>query len=152
MKTFAKRNDLLVFLVAHPTKLQKTKEGKYEAPDLYNISGSAHFNNKADYGISVHRIFGGEEYVEVHILKVRFKHLGRKGTAFFKYNINNGRYVPYQPGSLEPVEWDNENKLFRARNEAEQAAFDAARLDFDLQNGYACDDDVFSSSDKDVPY
>lgn len=152
MKTFAKRNDLLVFLVAHPTKLQKTKEGKYEAPDLYNISGSAHFNNKADYGISVHRIFGGEEYVEVHILKVRFKHLGRKGTAFFKYNINNGRYVPYQPGSLEPVEWDNENKLFRARNEAEQAAFDAARLDFDLQNGYASDDDVFSSSDKDVPY
>ena len=138
MKTFAKRNDLLVFLVAHPTKLQKGKDGKYEAPDLYNISGSAHFNNKADYGISVHRIFGMDDYVEVHVLKVRFKHLGCKGTAFFKYNINNGRYVPYQPGQTVAPEWDNANHLYDALNAAEQAAMDAAQLDF---NGYDYNDD-----------
>lgn len=152
MKSFAKRNDLLIFLVAHPTKLQKGKDGKYEAPDLYNISGSAHFNNKADYGISVHRIFGGEEYVEVHILKVRFKHLGHKGTVFFKYNLANGRYVPYQTGDLTPVEWDNENKLFKARSDAEQAAFDAARLDFEERNEPQ-DEDIFDNGqDDDVPF
>ena len=130
MKTFAKRNDIIIFLVAHPTKLAKNKDGKYEAPDLYNISGSAHFNNKADIGISVHRIFGDDEYVEVHVLKVRFKHLGHKGISFFKYNLANGRYVPYTPGSLNVVEWDNENALTRSRSEQQKAAAEAAVLPF----------------------
>ncbi len=146
MKTFAKRNDIIIFLVAHPTKLQKNKLGVYEAPDLYNISGSAHFNNKADYGISVHRIFGDDEHVEIHVLKVRFKHLGRRGVATFKYNINNGRYVPYQ--SVLPVEWDNANHLLRAVNDAQQAAMDAARLEFDSPD-FDFDD---NQQTDDVPY
>lgn len=152
MKAFAKRNDLLIFLVAHPTKLQKNKEGNYDAPDLYSISGSAHFNNKADYGISVHRIFGGDEYVQVNVLKVRFKHLGHKGTAFFKYNTKNGRYVPYSPGSLNPIEWDDENKLFRAVSDAEQAAHDAARLEFDNQDGGDDLDFLSLNGSDDVPF
>ena len=153
LKTFAKRNDLLIFLVAHPTKLQKNKEGIYNPPDLYDISGSANFNNKADIGISVFRHFEPEEVcVEVNILKVRFKHLGRKGTVYFKYNLNNGRYVPYRMNQLEEVEWDNENKLFKARTDAEQTAFDAARLTFDEQNGQAEEDIFDNGTDEEVPY
>ncbi|NLH53875.1 MAG: toprim domain-containing protein, partial [Bacteroidales bacterium] len=40
----AKFSNLLIFLVAHPTKMAKG-----EIPSLYNISGSAHFFNKPDY-------------------------------------------------------------------------------------------------------
>ena len=49
--------------------------------------------------------------------------------ALFKYNLNNGRYVPYTNGT-EPV-WDNDNhiqkELLRRAQEAEQAA----RFNFD---------------------
>jgi len=147
MKSFAKRNDIIIFLVAHPTKLSKNKDGLYEAPDLYNISGSAHFHNKADYGISVHRIFGCDDYVEIHVLKVRFKHLGRKGVASMKYNPTNGRYVPYSAGC--PVEFDNCNHLSKALSAAENAAMEAARLEFDEPNpGFGTE----FAHDGEVPY
>jgi hypothetical protein len=43
IKTFAIKTGIHVFLIAHPTKLKKEHNGKYEVPTLYNISGSAHF-------------------------------------------------------------------------------------------------------------
>lgn len=155
LKTFARLNDIIIFLVAHPAKMQKNRQtGLYEPPTLYDISGSAHFYNKADFGITVHRTFkddsSTDDYTAVLVQKVRFRHLGRRGASFFKYNLANGRFVPYQPGDLSPVEWDNENKLFKARNDAEQAAFDAARLDFEQENGET--DDIFDAATEDVPY
>lgn len=41
-----------VWFVAHPRQL---REWKGQPPNLYDISGSAHFINKADNGIVVHR-------------------------------------------------------------------------------------------------
>ena len=52
IKNFAKTNSVHVWLVAHPRQMQAWKGA---APTLYDISGSAHFNNKADVGIVVHR-------------------------------------------------------------------------------------------------
>lgn len=52
IKNFAKINSVHVWLVAHPRQMQAWKGA---APTLYDISGSAHFNNKADVGIVVHR-------------------------------------------------------------------------------------------------
>lgn len=154
MKTFAKLNDIIIFLVAHPTKLQKNKDGSYDAPDLYNISGSAHFNNKADIGISVHRVFGVDEYVQIHILKVRFKHQGKRGVTYCKYNLNNGRYVPYSPGSTADIPWDNANHLFRSIDESQRAAAAAAVLPFgnDNPDPYGNNDDPFNSNNEDCPY
>lgn len=40
---FCERNGVHCFLVAHPTKMAKDKDGKSEIPSLYNISDSAHF-------------------------------------------------------------------------------------------------------------
>ena len=105
---FAQQNDILIFLMAHPTKQSKNSEGIIVAPSLYDIAGSAHFYNMADYGIVVHRN-RTENYVEVKVSKVRFKHLGTVGTAKLKYNINNGRYIEYDK-SQQPV-WDNSNHL-----------------------------------------
>lgn len=55
LTNFAQQNDVLVILMAHPTKQTKNKDGVIEAPTLYDISGSAHFYNKTDFGIVVHR-------------------------------------------------------------------------------------------------
>lgn len=129
LKTFAKINDVLIILVAHPAKMQRNKQTNlYEAPSLYDISGSAHFYNKADFGITVHRDFGSDT-TKIIIQKVRFRHLGKKGEVIFKYNINNGRYVPYTEG-IEP-EWDNSNHLFKQNREEQEAAAEASALDFE---------------------
>lgn len=108
LTNFAQINDILVILMAHPKK-QPKENGKIEIPNLYDISGSANFYNKADYGIIVHR-HKDEDYVEVRVQKVKFRHLGQCGTALFKYNINNGRYVPWNNRSTF-VEWDNTNYI-----------------------------------------
>lgn len=109
LTTFAQINDVLVILMAHPTKMQRGKDGVQEIPTLYDISGSANFYNKADFGIIVHRD-RQNELVEVRVQKVKFRHLGEPGVAKFKYNINNGRFVPYID-DLRPIEWDNSNHL-----------------------------------------
>lgn len=105
---FAQQNMVLVILVAHPTKLPKNKDGNYDPPTLYDISGSSAFYAKADFGITIHR-----DKMEMCVLaianKVKFKHLGDIGTAKLQYNINNGRYVSYEFGA--PMNWDNSNFL-----------------------------------------
>lgn len=128
LTNFAQMNDLLIILMAHPTKLPKNKDGVIEAPTLYDISGSANFYNKADFGIVVHRN-RIENTTEVHIQKVKFRHLGECGTALFKYNLNNGRYCPYQNG-IEP-NWDNSNHLQEEYKRRMQEAEAAAVFDWD---------------------
>jgi hypothetical protein len=56
IKSFAAVNSVHVWLVAHPRQLQQWKG---DAPTLYDIAGSAHFINKADIGLVVHRDFDG---------------------------------------------------------------------------------------------
>lgn len=127
LTNFAQRNDILIILMAHPTKLPKNKDGVIEVPTLYDISGSANFFNKADFGIVVHRDRINNT-TEVHVQKVKFKHLGECGTAIFKYNLNNGRYVPYN-GNNE-VDWDNTNHLLEMETKKIQQAMEESRLDF----------------------
>ena len=110
---FAKFQDVLVILVAHPTKLLKNKDGDYPVPTLYDISGSANFNNKADYGISIYRYTDRntgqyQNIVDAHIQKVKFKHLGKTGKAELMYNYNNGRF---EGGGRTVDVWDNSNWL-----------------------------------------
>lgn len=127
LTNFAQRNDLLVILMAHPTKQPKNKDGVVEAPTLYDISGSANFFNKADFGIVVHRNRQVGN-VEVHVQKVKFRHLGECGTATFAYNINNGRYTPFTAGELP--QWDNASHLDQAQALRIQEAKDATQIVF----------------------
>lgn len=128
LTNFAQQNDVLVILMAHPTKQPRNKDGVIEAPTLYDISGSANFYNKTDFGIVVHRN-RVENTVEVIIQKVKFRHLGECGTALFKYNLNNGRYTPYTNG-VEP-KWDNDNHLIEEQRRREQEAAEAAQFPWD---------------------
>ncbi|NDW13429.1 toprim domain-containing protein [Bacteroides sp. 214] len=94
LTTFARRNRCLVILVAHPRKMNRELGSKSAVvPDLYDISGSAAFFNKCDYGLVVERDREAS-VTRVHVEKVKFRHLGDKGTASFVFNANNGRFVP----------------------------------------------------------
>lgn len=128
LTTFAQLNDVLIILMAHPTKQPRNKDGVIEAPTLYDISGSANFFNKTDFGLVVHRN-RTDNTVEVHVQKVKFRHLGECGTALFKYNLNNGRYVPFTNGT-EPV-WDNSNHIQEEYRRRVMEAEQAATFDFD---------------------
>lgn len=119
LTNFAQLNDVLIILMAHPTKQPRNKDGVIEAPTLYDISGSANFYNKSDFGIVVHRN-RLEGTVEINVQKVKFRHLGECGTALFKYNLNNGRYTPYISGE-EPA-WDNTNHLVEEQRKRDQSA------------------------------
>lgn len=91
--TFAKAYEVHVFLVAHPTKIPKNNStGKYDVPNLYSISGSAHFFNKTDNGITVYRDYETNQ-ITVYIQKVRFFFVGKTGYANFQYDVETGRYA-----------------------------------------------------------
>jgi twinkle protein len=90
---FAKSYGIHIFLVAHPTKLQKDKAtGKFEIPNLYNISGSAHFFNKTDNGITVYRDYE-TNLITVYVQKVRFFFVGKIGFVSYNYDLDTGRYA-----------------------------------------------------------
>ena len=92
LANFARINGVLVLLVAHPRKMTNKKDAPalFEIPTLYDISGSANFYNKADYGLTVYRNWA-EGVVSVVVQKVKFKHWGPGGSVDFCYNTVNGR-------------------------------------------------------------
>jgi twinkle protein len=101
LTNFARINGVLVFLAAHPRKMQPKKDcpGKFEIPTLYDINGSANFFNKTDYGLTIYRD-REEQIVSVVVQKVKFKHWGQVGHVDFKYNSVNGRlFMPYKEPS-----------------------------------------------------
>lgn len=92
VKRFAQGHGVAVWFVAHPAKLP-VEDGKVRVPTLYNISGGAQWFNKADVGIVVHRhMKEDKQETEVHVQKVRFKHMGRKGIVKLYYDRPTGCY------------------------------------------------------------
>lgn len=90
----ARRYGIHIFLIAHPTKLSKDKStGKYEVPTLYSISGSAHFFNKTDNGITIYRDFQ-TNVVTCYIQKIRWSWVGKIGFTSFNFNTLSRQYEP----------------------------------------------------------
>jgi twinkle protein len=90
VQRFASGNGVHVFFVAHPAKLYRDG-GNVPIPGLYDISGSAHWANICDNGLTVHRD-DDKNITEIHVNKVRFKHVGRKGVATLRYDMATGIY------------------------------------------------------------
>ncbi|KAI3697526.1 hypothetical protein L6452_30619 [Arctium lappa] len=94
VKRFAQHHSCHVWFVAHPKQLQQWT-GK--PPNLYDISGSAHFINKCDNGIVIHRNrdpeAGAMDLVQICVRKVRNKVSGTIGDAFLTYNRVTGEYL-----------------------------------------------------------
>lgn len=88
LKAFAKRHDVSLWVVAHPTKPQK---GVNSPPGLYDISGSANWANKADYGLIYHRPDKTINAGTLSVVKVRMGMPGQCGVVNVRLNENTCR-------------------------------------------------------------
>lgn len=88
LKKFAKKHAVALIVVAHPAKLQRSKDGKeVKKPSLYDISDSAHFFNKPDAGLVVfdHKEESGDILYCVEVAKSRYwDQIGRPGMKFYR--------------------------------------------------------------------
>jgi len=90
LKRFAKKYMVHVMVIAHPAKMRRDKDGDYPVPTLYDISDSAHWNNKADLGIVVHRSTEGD-FVQVQ--KSRYHaEIGKPAVVDVNFNPETGRF------------------------------------------------------------
>ena len=90
-KEFTIKTNTHLFIVAHPKKLVKDNSGQYPVATMYDIAGSAHFYNKTDNGISVHRNFA-DNTVNVHVQKVRFQFHGSIGYTSYLFDTFTRQY------------------------------------------------------------
>jgi twinkle protein len=108
IEIFAKKFDVLVFIVAHPTKMYKDKDGKIEEPTMYNIKGGGEWYDASYHGILVHRNYE-EKTVKAKVLKVKFQNLGENGAeAHFKWEPKSGCFLPHEPINIgnDKMPWE----------------------------------------------
>jgi len=94
IENFAKKYDVLVFIVAHPTKMYKNSDGKIEEPNMYNIKGGGEWYDASYHGLLIHRDYERKN-TKVKVLKVKFQNLGENGAeCFFTWEPKSGSFVP----------------------------------------------------------
>jgi len=99
IKSFAYKRNVHVWVVAHPTKSSSWNDST-SRPNLYDISGSANWYNKADMGVIVERkvlVVGDdmiqESKIHLHIDKVRNKDAGKLGKVELVFDADTRGYV-----------------------------------------------------------
>ncbi len=87
-RVFAQHHDVAMFLVAHPAKLYPSRDGKMPICDGHTISGSAHWWNKSDFGLTVTRPkpIDDPTFTTIHCWKARHSWAGKVGTASLGYD------------------------------------------------------------------
>ena len=109
IEIFAKKYDVLVIVVAHPTKMYKDANGKIEEPTMYNIKGGGEWYDASYHGLLVHRDYEAKT-VKAKVLKVKFQNLGENGAeAHFKWEPRSGGFLPIDnPNAVleEPMPWE----------------------------------------------
>lgn len=94
IRRFARENEIHVFVVAHPAKMARLKDGALPVPTPHDVSGSSHFWNKSDYAICVWRDFGdvtGETHI--YVQKARHRWISRLGRVALFYEPVTGRFI-----------------------------------------------------------
>ena len=103
---FCKKYDVLVFIVAHPTKLYKDQNGNMEEPSMYSIKGGGEWYDASYHGILVHRDYV-KKTVKAKVLKVKFQNLGEnQAEAHFTWDSKSGDYTPHEPMMIDTVPWE----------------------------------------------
>ena len=122
---FAQMHNVMIFLIAHPTKMGNDEKGKQKIPTLYDVSGSADFRNQTHDGYTVHRVWdnpeaGIEGYTSFYNGKTKMNFQGVIGAEVkFKFHNPTRRYYvdgckPYvfdltQSGKVEPIDFKEED-------------------------------------------
>ena len=102
LKSFAKKYNCIVHLVAHPRKAQNGQMGL----DKSDISGSANITNLADYVMIVQRIYeedGTDKHTELTINKDRY--MGCNGKVYLLFDKDRRRFY-CKNGNGEELEVD----------------------------------------------
>ena len=106
IEAFAKKHDVLVIVVAHPTKMYKKEDGTIDEPNMYNIKGGGEWYDASYHGLLVHRDYN-KKTVKVKVLKVKFQNLGEnQAEAHFKWDHISGNYIPVFDVSNEIMPWE----------------------------------------------
>ena len=109
IEIFAKKYDVLVFIVAHPTKMYKNqKTGEIDEPTMYSIKGGGEWYDASYHGILVHRNYENNT-VKAKVLKVKFQNLGtNQAEAHFKWDPKSGCFIPHEEVNIvgEKMPWD----------------------------------------------
>jgi twinkle protein len=108
IETFCKKYDVLVFIVAHPTKMYKGNDGKIEEPTMYNIKGGGEWYDASYHGLLVHRDYDAKT-TKVKVLKVKFQNLGENGAeSHFTWEPKSGSFIPHEAvvEEGEPMPWE----------------------------------------------
>lgn len=92
LKRFARKFQVHLIIVAHPTKSLKDGEGKYKMPTLYDISDSANWYNKCDLGLIVHRENADDTLIKVQKSKYH-EIIGTPGEVRMHYSKDERRFV-----------------------------------------------------------
>ena len=109
IEAFCKKYDVLVFIVAHPTKMYKGQDGKIEEPTMYNIKGGGEWYDASYHGLLVHRDYDAKT-TKVKVLKVKFQNLGENGAeSHFTWEPRSGSFVPHESAVAEgePMPWES---------------------------------------------
>jgi twinkle protein len=123
LTSFSQLNNVLVFLVAHPTKMYKDeKTGETSIPSLYDVSGSADFRNQTHDGFCVHRTFGDDPRTSFINLKTKYSFQGEIGKVVdFVWHPSGRYYSPFENYTIKPLIDFTKNQ---------------SKLEFDTVNGY----------------
>ena len=106
IEAFAKKFDVLVIVVAHPTKMYKKEDGTIDEPNMYNIKGGGEWYDASYHGLLVHRDYN-KKTVKVKVLKVKFQNLGEnQAEAYFKWDHISGNYIPVFDVSNDIMPWE----------------------------------------------
>lgn len=92
IRLFARKHEVHVWIIAHPTKIQKGEDGNYPVVTPYDISGSAHWFNKPDNVLSVYREIEHPTGTQIHIQKVKFREVGHTGTVVLRHDARTGTF------------------------------------------------------------
>lgn len=97
LKRFAKDYQCAVWVVAHPRK--PMSDGQPRRPSLLDLAGSAHFANKADYGVIFHRPDMSTDIVDAVVSKKRMGLPGAMGKVTLAWNEVTSSYVRAEYGA-----------------------------------------------------
>lgn len=95
IKRFARQYDVAFWVVAHPSKPMPGV--KPTAPGLYDISGSAHWANKPEYGLTYHRRSFERNEAEIIVTKVRMGLPGKKGSVPVVFDFRTSTFAELEP-------------------------------------------------------
>lgn len=92
IKVFAMSYGIHIFFVAHPTKMQRSVDGRIPPPGGFDVAGSAAWFAKADCGITIHREKEEPNITQFHVWKCRFAWIGKQGQTNLFYDAATMRY------------------------------------------------------------